>query len=168
MTFENLRPGDVVLYHRPFTLANLKRDPLGTIFVGLIHLTTGSKWNHTSIAVENGLVIEATGEGVVVNPAENTLDEAEVVPVTYRSKWALARSTDHARSLVGRRYGYLNAFMVGLRNLFPGRLWVRFTDTMICSELVAECLDRGDDDRITEPTASYSPGDIAEALGVER
>lgn len=165
---QNARPGDVVLYHRPSSWANFRRDPLGTIMTALIHFTTRSKWNHASLAVEGGLVIEATSKGVVATPLEDTLDETLVVPVTYTDLDDLHDALDYARRQVGTEYGELNAFWCGLRNLFPGRLQVSWGNTIICSELVAEALVRAGDDRIVKDPGLYSPGDIADALGAPR
>jgi hypothetical protein len=71
-----------------------------------------------------------------------------------------------ATGRVGRKYGYLNAFMCGLRNVIPG-LQIKQGNEVICSELVAEALERAGHD-FEKDSALVSPGDLADHFGVPR
>jgi uncharacterized protein YycO len=179
--------GDVLLFHRPTTWANFRRDKFGTVMTTLIHLTTRSKWNHAALDIGDGMMVEATSGGVRVNPARSS-DEIHVVAHiavgthTGLGAWhcqpgdrvdnfyngndleeVLAWSTGR----VGWKYGFLNAFWCGLRNLFPGMAHVKHGKTIICSELVSEALARAGHD-FQKDYALVSPGDLAEHFGVER
>jgi hypothetical protein len=173
--------GDVLLFSRPITWANFRRDKFGTVMCALIHLTTRSKWNHAALDIGDGMMVEATSGGVRVNPLRSS---DEIYPVRLSAfEWGgrcdppaclvtyvgndleevLAWSTGR----VGWRYGNLNAFWCGLRNLFPGVAHVKHGRTIICSELVSEALARAGHD-FQKDYALVSPGDLAEHFGVER
>jgi hypothetical protein len=179
--------GDVLLFHRPTTWANFRRDPFGTVMTALIHLTTRSRWNHASLGIgpdENGveLMVEATNKGVAVNPIAS-LDEIRVVPQTPPDHFPigcpdticdnlyfgndLEETLAWSTGRVGWKYGYGNAFWCGLRNLFPGLAHIKHGKTIICSELVADALQRAGHDWQKDP-ALVSPGDLAEHFGVPR
>lgn len=158
------QPGDVVLFHNP-------RFNLGT---ALIHLTTHSRWNHAALVVEVGPgseveIIEATGSGVRRSRLAETTDLTEVIEVDYDDEddrldavaWAVARE--------GVRYGYWNAFMCGVNNVLVGlHLAIKKTDAIICSELVAEALEKAGFDFGDWDTSQISPGDLADYFGVSR
>lgn len=158
--------GAVLLFHRPSTVDNLKRDPLGTVMTTLIHLTTRSRWNHAALSLGDGDMVEATSAGVSVNRIASSRDEIVTIPLDYEGDdledvlaWATAR--------VGVRYGYLNAFWCGLRNVFPGAVHIKHGDSLICSELVAEALERAGHD-FQKDSSLVSPGDLATYFGVPR
>jgi uncharacterized protein YycO len=172
--------GDVLLFSRPITWANFRKDKLGTTMCALIHLTTRSKWNHAALDIGDGLMVEATSKGVAVNPIRSS-DEIRSLPAgvglfCHEGKDARAflyRDNDLEEVLawstarVGWRYGTLNAFWCGLRNLFPGVAHIKHGRTIICSELVAEALARAGHD-FDKDYALVSPGDLAEHFGVNR
>lgn len=156
--------GDVLLFHRPTSLATFKADPMGTLMTTLIHLTTRSKWNHAALDIGDNQMVEATSKGVTVGPIAS-MDEIAVAVPAYLGNdleevlaWATAR--------VGWKYGYLNAFICGLRSVFPG-LQIKQSKAIICSELVSEALERAGHD-FGKDTALVSPGDLAEYFGVPR
>lgn len=158
------KPGDVVLYH----------NPKFNLFTWLIHVTTGSRWNHAAILIDDhtdqGLrVAEATAKGVQISPLSATTDETLVIPVVYDDVEDRLTAIAWARARVGTRYGYFNAFMCGVNNVLVGLGFViKRTDAVICSELVAECLIRAGDERVIKDASQVSPGDLATLLGVER
>jgi hypothetical protein len=177
--------GDVLLFARPITWANFRRDKFGTLMCALIHLTTRSKWNHAALAIgpdENGveLMVEATNRGVVVSPIASA-DEIQVVGFVPDLPVPLCGKPNHLNAYhgndleevlawgtgrVGNRYGYVTAFFCGLRNLFPG--WSVVQDrAFICSQLVSEALERAGHD-FDKSTEKVSPGDLAEHFGVNR
>lgn len=162
------KPGDILLFHRPTTWANFRRDPLGTFFTALIHISTRSKWNHAAIMVSETAYVEATASGVRLTMLGETTDEVASVVLFFDDDedcntvvaWALARQ--------GVRYGYFNAFMCGLNNLLVGLgVVIKRTDAIICSELVAEALERAGFD-FGKDSALVSPGDLATAFEVPR
>jgi uncharacterized protein YycO len=164
--------GDLLLFSRPITWANFRRDKFGTTMCALIHLTTRSKWNHAAIALDKTQMIEATNRGVVISPIAS-LDEIQVAAnVCELDKIDGYRDNDleevlaWAAGRVGWKYGYLNAAICGLRNMWPG-LQIKVGNTAICSELVAESLERAGH-WFGKDSALVSPGDLAEHFGVSR
>ena len=185
--------GDVLLFHRPTTWANFKRDKFGTVMTTLIHLTTRSKWNHAALDIGDGMMVEATSKGVAVNPIRSSDEITRVTAVNMSDLRAanpaigdlvawkcrpsdgdlLYDGNDLEETLawgtgrVGTRYGFANAFWCGLRNVFPGAAHIKHGDSLICSELVADALQRAGHDW-KKDAALVSPGDLAEHFGVPR
>lgn len=183
-----MTPGDVLLFHRPTTLESFRKDPKGTLFTALIHLTTHSKWNHAAIAISDTHYAEATAGGVQITHlpvSDEVIGECakfggvsriadpdgsiiQITPPPFDDDddrltavaWAVART--------GVRYGYFNAFMCGANTVLVGLgLVVKRTDAIICSELVAEALERAGYD-FKKDSALVSPGDLADAFSVPR
>lgn len=161
------RAGDVLLFHRPTTFANFSKDLMGTTMTTLIHLTTRSRFNHAAMALGDGKMVEATSAGVCVSDISSSNDDITIVPMTYEDADDKEDVLAWATGRVGTHYGYLNAFICGLRNLFPGRLQVSWGDTIICSELVADALSRAGFD-FGKDAGLVSPGDLATYFGVPR
>ena len=161
-------PGDVLFFHRPFSLSALKADPMGTLMTTLIHITTGSRWNHAAICVNPGFYAEATSEGVRVSPWGSSKDVVSVVSPKFDDEEDRLTAVAWAQARVGLRYGYGNAIMCGVNNVLVGLgVVVKQTDAIICSELVAEALERAGYD-FGKDASTVSPGDLAEALGLDR
>ena len=175
--------GDLLLFSRPITWANFRKDKFGTLMCALIHLTTRSKWNHAAIGLDDEQMIEATNRGVVVSPIRSS-DEIRVIPATEVGEIDCAlippgvcdaryfgndkeEALAVAAAAVGTKYGYFNAFWCGLRNLIPGAAHIKTGKTIICSELVALALMYAGH-RWDKDTALVSPGDLAEHFGVPR
>ena len=174
--------GDVLLFSRKTSWANFRRDPFGTVMCALIHLTTRSRFNHAALDIGDGMMVEAVSQGVRVNPVRSLDEITRVDGAGELLKWecepgnpldlgycgddleqVLAWSTGR----VGTKYGYLNAFWCGLRNVLPGAAHIKHGDSLICSELVADALQRAAHDFKKDP-ALVSPGDLAEHFGVPR
>jgi uncharacterized protein YycO len=163
-----MRGGDVLLFHRPTSWANARANPRATLFTALIHLATRSRWNHAAIAVDELWYDEATAAGVVRTHLAHTSDEVLVVPIPYRDEGCRLTAIAWAEARTGERYGYLNAILCGLNNVLVGLgLVIKRTDAIICSELVAEALERAGFD-FGKDSALVAPGDLATAFGVER
>jgi uncharacterized protein YycO len=161
--------GDVLLFSRPITWANFRRDKFGTVMCALIHLTTRSKWNHAAILLDDDTYAEATNEGVVLTDLGRTSDEVVHVPVTYDDDEDRFTACNWAAARVGTRYGFFQAFMCGTNSVLSGLgMVIKRTDAVICSELVSESLWRAGHPAITKDPALVSPGDLATAFGVER
>ena len=178
--------GDVLLFSRKVNATNFRADPFGTLMCALIHLTTRSRFNHVSLDIGEGLMVEATSKGVAVNPIAST-DEIHVVPMSEtfddgrKTRFMymcletksgydgndLEETLAWATGRVGWKYGTLNAFWCGLRNVFPGAAHIKHGKTIICSELVSEALARAGHDW-QKDYALVSPGDVAEHFGVRR
>ena len=173
--------GDVLLFSRKSTWANFKADKLGTVMTALIHLTTRSRFNHAALDIGDGMMVEATSKGVAVNPIRSTDEITRISPMSFQVArvcraplicglfydgndleevlaWNTAR--------VGWKYGYLNAAICGLRSMWPG-LQIKVGKQAICSEIVAESLERAGHDW-GKDSALVSPGDVAEHFGVPR
>jgi hypothetical protein len=163
--------GDVLLFHTDVTWRTAWQPSL--LFVWLIHVFTQSRWNHAALALGpdqasgDQMMVEATAsKGVQVNPVRSRSDELRIVRMSYDGNDREEVLT-FAQRRVGIRYGFLTAFMIGVRHVFPGAVILKFGDQVICSELVAEALERAAFDWGKDP-AAVSPGDIAEKLGVPR
>lgn len=168
---KNWEPGDVLLFHH-------RRFGLMT---SLIHLTTHSRWNHAALYIGDGVYIEATSNGVLASKFSDHFmddsaedDELHVDEIVGLRVIGMYDDPDdrtdvlaYAAARVGTRYGFFNAFFCGLRHVFPGALQLKVGDTVICSELVAEALERAGFDLLKD-SALVSPGDLGEALGIGR
>lgn len=161
------RAGDVLLFHRPTNWQTIRQDPKGTFFTALIHLTTRSRYNHAALALGDGKMVEATAGGVNVNDIASSTDDITVIHVEYDDAEDLEDVLAYSTACVGTTYGYLNAFWCGLRNVLPGAMQIKHGGTLICSELVAESLERAGED-FDKDSALVSPGDLADHFGVPR
>lgn len=172
-----MREGDVLLFSRATTWANFRSDPMGTFFTALIHFTTRSRYNHAALDIGDGLMVEAVSGGVKVNPARSSDQITVVDAVCIRDDELdcggfymgndLEETLAWATGRVGWKYGSLNAFWCGFRNVFPGAAHIKHGGTIICSELVAEALARAGHD-FDKDYALVSPGDLAEHFGLPR
>lgn len=161
--------GDVLVFHTPTPLRSMWRPSLWLPF--LIHLATRSRWNHAALAIGDSdagqpLMVEATARGVRVNPVAARTDERRAIRLRYCGN-DRTEVLAFAAGRVGLRYGFFNAFWCGLRHVFPGTIQIKFGNQVICSELVAESLERAGYDW-RKDTALVSPGDVAEQLGLPR
>ena len=173
--------GDLLLFSRPITWANFRRDKFGTLMCALIHFTTKSRYNHAALDIGDGMMVEATNKGVSVNRIAST-DEIHVIDQTQPDHFRLGCPDTICDNLyfgddleqvlawsagrVGWKYGYVTAALCGLRNMFPG--WSIVQDkAVICSQLVSEALERAGHD-FGKSTEKVSPGDLAEHFGVSR
>jgi uncharacterized protein YycO len=155
--------GDVVLFHHP----------TWNLFTWLIHFTTRSIWNHAAIVVgvdaaDATIIAEATASGVRESRLRDTKDSVCVIPVKFDDEEDQLTAVAWAVARVGTRYGYFNAFMCGVNNVLVGlHLVIKRTDAIICSELVAEALERAGFD-FGKDSSQMSPGDLATFFGIER
>jgi uncharacterized protein YycO len=150
--------GDVLLFHA---------SKFGWM-TWAIHTFTHSRWNHAALYLGDGKYVEATSSGVKVSDYSGT---DEVIGVRLVGLYDDADDRDdvlaYAAGRVDTRYGYFNAFWCGLRHVFPGTIQIKFGDSVICSELVAESLSRAGFS-CGKDAALVSPGDLAVALGIPR
>ena len=110
--------------------------------------------------------VEATARGVTDSRVDSRTDEMRSVRLHYHhddKEQVLA----YAAGRVGMKYSFFNAFFCGLRHVFPGVVQIKFGNQVICSELVAESLERAGFDW-GKDSALVSPGDLAEQLGLPR
>lgn len=161
MKFTRVAPGDVVLFH----------NPKFNIMTWLIHFTTRSKWNHAALVTEvfpEVEIIEATDKGVTRAKLADKRDELQVIHVEFSDEDDRYDAVAWANAREGVRYGYFNAFMCGVNNVLVGLgLVIKKTDAIICSELVAEALEKSGMD-FGKDSSQVSPGDLATHFGVER
>ncbi len=161
--------GDVLIFHTPTPLRQIWRFSLWLPL--LIHLATRSRWNHAALAIGNSpaghaLMVEATARGVAVNRVDSRNDEMRPIRLRYDGN-DRTEVLAFAAGRVGLRYGWFTAFFCGFRHVFPGAAQIKFGNQVICSELVAESLERAGYDW-RKDTALVSPGDVAEQLGIAR
>lgn len=153
-----VEPGDVVLFH----------NPRFNIMTALIHITTRSQWNHAALVTEvfpEVQIIEATDKGVAYARLADKRDDLFIIDVDYDDEEDRYDAVAWAHARAGVRYGYFNAFMCGVNNVLAGLgLAIKKTDTIICSELVAEALEHAGFD-FTKDSSQISPGDLASYFG---
>jgi uncharacterized protein YycO len=154
-------PGDVVLFH----------NPKFNIMTALIHLTTRSKWNHAALVTEvfpQVEIIEATDKGVTRAKLSDKRDHISIIHVSFEDEDDRYDAVAWAQAREGTRYGYFNAFMCGVNNVLVGLgLVIKKTDAIICSELVAEALEKAGFD-FKKDSSQVSPGDLATFFKVPR
>lgn len=165
--------GDILVFHTPVRPGTVWRP--GVFFTWMIQVCTRSRWNHAAIALgpdrEMGvpMMVEAvTSEGVRKSAiaSREAGDEMRSAAVDYQGD-DREQAIDWALRRVGRKYGFVNAFMCGLRHLFPGAVVFKVGDQYICSELVAEALQVAGID-FGKDASHVAPGDVAEKLGLPR
>ena len=110
-------------------------------------------------APDGPLSHDGAPEVVGPQPASADLDSGDVLVFHTPTPFAAGR--------VGLRYGFFNAFFCGFRHLFPGIVQIKLGNQVICSELVAESLERAGYDW-GKDTALVSPGDLAQELNLPR
>jgi uncharacterized protein YycO len=165
-----LRPGDIVLFEA--------RKP--DFMQNVIHLTTRSRYNHAALVMEvhpaeqgwegDASIVEATGRGVSkAFVAEKTDSILTYISVPFSDEEDRMSALAWASARVGERYGYLNAVMCGVNNALAGlHLAIKKTDSIICSELVAEALNHAGFDFFRRDSSQISPGDLASFFGYPR
>jgi uncharacterized protein YycO len=164
---DDARPGDVVLFHRDTTFPQVLVDH-GMWMTALIHWTTQSRYNHAAIVVGPDLLAEATDHGISLAALSAKTDGVTVIRPVYRTAQDIDEAVSYAKAKVGLRYGYLAAFMCGANHVLVGlHLVIKHDDQLICSEFVAEALERAGADFDTD-TSLVSPGDLATFFGLPR
>lgn len=164
---EHAAAGDVVLFHRDTTFPAILTD-WSMVMTALIHWTTKSRYNHAALMIGPDSLAEATDRGICVDALSSKSDEVTVIRPLYRDKQDCDEAVFYAEQQVGEAYGYLAAFMCGLNHVLVGlNLSIKHADQRICSEFVAEALERAGADFHTD-TALVSPGDLATFFGLPR
>lgn len=153
--------------------------PAGTIFVlcsngwmaDLIKLLTRSRVNHTGVALGDGRTVEAMPRGATIGREQdgpNVIWGTDLLAMIEAQRpGAGARIAAEALRLVGRPYGFLDIFALGLTAI--GLRWgwleriVGRQDRLICSQLVdLACLNAGVHlyDKPPRLPQNVTPGDI--------
>lgn len=129
-----LKPGNFIVTHS------------NNLFDLLIHLFTGSPWNHAALIVSaNGTLIELEESGIrersikeyantkfhLIDIALSPEDRKQIVAY---AKYMLKK---HAR------YGFLTIISIIFKIITHSRLIVKLDGTLICSEFVANALSEG-------------------------
>ena len=134
-------------------------------FVGkLIRYFLHSKVNHAFVYIGEGKIVEANPTGAAVGYLTQYTD------ITWsREKLTKAQRTaicSRAKSLVGTPYGFLDIFflwldLLGIKLNFVAN-WVKRSDRMICSQLVAACYDVANAKLSEKPPYEVTPRDLYE------
>jgi uncharacterized protein YycO len=163
-----MKAGDVLLFHADTSWSGFLKKPWGVFSVALIHWATKSRWNHAAIAVSSSVYAEATSDGVMLTPFGHTHDQIKVFTPPYKGDEDRMTAVAWAHARAGEPYGYLNAIACGVNEITVGLGFViKQTNAIICSELVAEALERAGFD-FGKDSALVSPGDLATKFGVVR
>jgi len=163
---ETFEPGDFILTHHHHAVSRLIR---------LAQKIRGrerrySYWSHAALIIDReGNLVEAESKGVVVSP----LSKYEQVEyhVVHLGDSADQRDREQAvafaLSLVGKPFGYLDLFSVGLSLLTGAKINVAYESHLTCSALVARALERTSAIFDDEP-GHMLPADLARHYGAER
>ena len=136
----------------------------------LIQIGTVSRWNHAFIYIGDGKIIEAMpSKGIAIS------DVSKYSKIAWNQHEGLSEAdrikiVSKAKQLIGKTYGFLDIFILGLRILGLKFLGGKFLEKLamrqgiICSELVAICYQNAGMDLINKPEYLVTPGDLAEYL----
>ena len=136
--------GDVLVFHTPTPLRQIWRFSLWLPL--LIHLATRSRWNHAALAIGNSpaghaLMVEATARGVAVNRVDSRNDEMRPIRLRYdgndRTEVLASLQAAWACGMDGSPHSSAGSAMS-----FREPHKIKFGNQVICSELVAESLER--------------------------
>ena len=121
-----------------------------------------ARWTHVAIieSVSPLTVIESTTRGVRRSTAIARGEETAIARIGLLDP---SRVLGFARERVGKSYGFLDILSIGLGLLTGGKLVFVLDGSYICSQLVAEALERAGYDWPRD-AASMSPGDLAQFL----
>lgn len=151
-----LRPGDIVLTHGTKVLDRIIQ------FGECIHDgKEASKWNHAAYVTKpDGTIIQALGKGVVIGNV-SMYPDYEVVSNPLGAQ-DTQQAIAFAEWCLGVPYGYLTDISIGLDIISPAFLHFKEGHTLICSELVARCLEHGGWISPKLDTSQVMPSDLAE------
>jgi hypothetical protein len=128
----------------------------------LIHIFTGSRWNHAALVVSSrGDLIELESSGIRKNTLKTySSTQFHLVDVEL-SKIDRKQIVTYAQYMLKKHptYGFLTVTSIAFKILTHSRLVVKLDGTLICSEFVAKALAEGgiiwDKD-----TSLITPGDL--------
>jgi len=152
------RPGDLLLTHRSGLIPRLIRLAERRRFG-----KREAYWSHCAVVVgPAGTLVEAESRGVVRSPLSKYRPrEYELIHVPLaRPEAAVA----YAEAQVGKAFGYLELFSLGVWLLSGWRLEFRRADHQVCSSLAARALAEGGADVGGDPTFML-PADLARRFG---
>lgn len=155
-----LNPGDFILTHRHDLWAACIR------FGERLRLSKEKRqyayWNHCAMIVnEKGTLIEALPKGITVSKIDKYADqEFTVVKMLGAHNIDREHAVKFAYWAIGEGYGYLTFINVILWALVGGKLSFGLDGQMICSGLVARCMERFGEVFPKEPR-NMMPSDLA-------
>jgi len=134
-------------------------------FVGkLIRYFLRSKVNHAFVYIGEGKIVEANPTGAAIGYITQYTD------ITWsRENLTKAQRTaicSIAKSSIGTPYGFLDIFflwldLLGIKVKFVAN-WVKRSDRMICSQLVAHCYIKANHRLCNKPEYEVTPQDLYE------
>lgn len=168
------QPGDYGCVSMPFVEKRIfgRVVPFPNLYGLLIQLGTWSRYSHSFIYVGEGAIIESQANGADISPLIK-YDSDKVVWSKDKMTLLQRRAVvNHARSLLGTPYGfldivYLGLAILGLRLPFILRR-VERQDRLICSQLVAVCgVAAGQYDWLCKKShpCLVTPADLARRIG---
>jgi len=132
-------------------------------FVGkLIRFFLKSKVNHAFVYIGDGNIVEANPTGAAISPLSNYDNVTwSHEKLTKEQRTAICSV---AQSLVGTPYGFLDIFflwldLLGIQLNFVAN-WVKRSDRMICSQLVAYCYRTAHANLCDKPDYEVTPDDL--------
>lgn len=144
----HLKEGDILLM-RPDCDYMWYKYPVAWIIL----FATKSTWSHAAIYDGDNLVLESTGAGVSINNmmlTERYIKDYRFIALRFKDSKKQEQFIKVARSKVGRKYDFIQAFFTGLSDIlydsFKARD-IRLSDSSFdtnnryfCSELVSDSL----------------------------
>ncbi len=151
------KQGDILLFHGTAFV-----DRLIQVGERIRDTKAASYWNHAAYCLDGeGTIIQATGKGVeIADVATTNFLDVAVIPNPL-GPIDTAQAIAFALSCKNVEYGYLEIVSIGLDLLTPHFVHFKSGDTLICSELVARCLEHGGWISPKLDTSHVMPSDLA-------
>jgi uncharacterized protein YycO len=158
--------GDIVLFHRRHSYSS------ALIRQGQLFRFRGADrpfayWNHAALAISSTEVVEAAARGVrriALRSSPNLRPQVVDSGLTPEQR---AVAVAWVIQQIGKEYGFLQIGGEALACLTGRRLrWLRDPDSFICSELVADALERATGHPIPSRGSYPMPADLAKFFGV--
>jgi hypothetical protein len=131
------RPGDFLLVKGVAPLSFLIR--LGE---RLHHRKAAAQWSHAALVVGQGTLCEALAKGISYSSASKYDNRWRALVRVVGSPEMRANAMSYAASCIGEEYGFVDFASVILSQLFGLRLILTTARAQICSEFVANALER--------------------------
>lgn len=162
---EIIRPGDFILVHGTGVGSWLIRFGQKLRFNNLLNKQF-AYWNHAAmIILADGTLIESDISGVKQVNLSKYDQRSYTVVYIEASDEDRVEEVKFAQASLGQRYGWSQVVSIGLSMLTGLKFSFGFDDEMVCSGLVAKCLERTNA-IFSRNSSNISPADLAKYYNV--
>lgn len=135
-TPQNCQPGDFLLVHGTAPLSRLIQFGQHAK-----HNAEAAQWTHAA-CLDGRWLVEAEASGVKAAPVAKYNDKKRALVQLDTTRHKRAAASAYIEKAKGLEYGFLDFISVAASQLFGFQLIVTTSDAVICSQLVAEMLER--------------------------